>query len=323
MRQGTPLTMGLSRPLSKVIQGATPLFGATLVPEPRRLLDEVYQSGVDAFDSGLVYADEGGTCDGRLGAWVADRGLREAVTLIGKGCHPGPPDWTASRVRPEAVATDVAVTLDRMGIERLDLWLFHRDDPSVPITELVDAAQDQVASGTIDAWGVSNWSTARLRQALDAANVSPPIATSSQFSLVDQLAEPWPGVTTLTGFERAAERASLIETGITVMAWSPLAGGFLTTSHQPGSKTDPETTRCYDSLNNRRRRDNSQELAALRGCSLEQVAIAYVANSPMRAHAVCAARSGPEATANIEAATMELTAEERRWLEQGDRHHGA
>ena len=50
MRQGTPLTMGLSRPLSKVIQGATPLFGATLVPEPRRLLDEVYQSGVDAFD---------------------------------------------------------------------------------------------------------------------------------------------------------------------------------------------------------------------------------------------------------------------------------
>ena len=111
----------LSRPLSMVIQGATPLFGATLVPEPRRLLDEVYQSGVDAFDSGLVYADEGGTCDGRLGAWVADRGLREAVTLIGKGCHPGPPDWTASRVRPEAVATDVAVTLDRMGTERLDL----------------------------------------------------------------------------------------------------------------------------------------------------------------------------------------------------------
>ena len=44
-----------------VIQGAAPLFGAPLVPEPQRLLDEVYQSGVDAFDSGLVYADEGGT----------------------------------------------------------------------------------------------------------------------------------------------------------------------------------------------------------------------------------------------------------------------
>ena len=77
--------------LPTVIQGATPLFGATLVPDPDRLLDEVHASGVTAFDSGLVYADEGGTCDGRLGAWAASRGVRESVVLIGKGCHPGPP----------------------------------------------------------------------------------------------------------------------------------------------------------------------------------------------------------------------------------------
>jgi aryl-alcohol dehydrogenase-like predicted oxidoreductase len=205
-----------------------------------------------------------------------------------------------------------------MGTDRLDLWLFHRDDPSVPISELVDAVQHQVASGTIDAWGVSNWSTVRLRQALGAADASPPIATSPQFSLVDQLAEPWPGATTLTGSERAFERASLVETGITVIAWSPLAGGYLTASHQPGSKADAETSRCYDSSDNRRRRDRSQELAASRGCSPEQVAIAYVMASPLRAHAVCAARSGAEATANIEAAAMDLTSEEQRWLEQGD-----
>ena len=309
---------GLSRPLPPVIQGATPLFGATLVSDPQRLLDEVYEAGVDAFDSGLAYADEGGTCDGRLGSWVVNRGIREAVTLIGKGCHPGPPDWTTPRVRPEAVAVDVAATLDRMGTDRLDLWLFHRDDPSVPVGELVDAAQHQVASGLVDAWGVSNWPTARLRQALALADASPPIVTSPQFSLVDQLAEPWPGVTTLTGSERAVEREFLVETGITVIAWSPLAAGFLTTSYHPGSKDDAETTRCYDSLGNRQRRDRSRELAVSRGCSLEQVAIAYLANSPLRIHAVCAARSGAEATANIEAAVMDLTSEERRWLEQGD-----
>ena len=44
--------MGLSSPLVIATQEAKPLFGATLVPEPRRLLDEVYQSGVDTFDSG-------------------------------------------------------------------------------------------------------------------------------------------------------------------------------------------------------------------------------------------------------------------------------
>ena len=302
---------------STVIQGATPLFGATLVPEPQRLLDEVHSSGVDAFDAGLAYADPDGTCDGRLGAWVADRGVRDVVTLIGKGCHPGPPDWSASRVHPETVAVDVAATLDRMGTDHLDLWLFHRDDPSVPVGELVDAAERQVEAGTIEAWGVSNWSTDRLRQAIGIAVTSPPIATSSQYSLVDQLAEPWQGVATLTGTERAGEREWLAETGIAVLAWSPLAGGYLTTAHEPGSTEDQATTRCYDSPENRGRRDRAQQLAASRGCSPEQVAITFVTTSPFKTHVVSAARSGEEAAANCEAASMDLTVDERRWLEFG------
>ena len=305
--------------LPTVIQGATPLFGATLVPDPDRLLDEVHASGVTAFDSGLVYADEGGTCDGRLGAWAASRGVRESVVLIGKGCHPGPPDWAASRVSPETVATDVAVTLDRMGTDRLDLWLFHRDDVTVPVGELVDAAQREVALGSIEAWGVSNWSAERFWEARTRADVAVPVATSPQFSLVDQLAEPWPGVTTITGPVHAEERARLADSEISVITWSPLAGGFLTAARRPESAADAETTRCYDSLQNRDRRDRSQQLATSRGCSPEQVAIAYVATSPFRAHVVCAARSGLEAAANLQATEMELTSEERQWLEDGDR----
>ena len=92
--------------LPTVIQGATPLFGATLVPDPDRLLDEVHASGVTAFDSGLVYADEGGTCDGRLGAWAAGRGGR-AAAVEGKEGHnvsrgercmnQGQPQWTVEQ----------------------------------------------------------------------------------------------------------------------------------------------------------------------------------------------------------------------------------
>ncbi|GIT45982.1 MAG: hypothetical protein Ct9H300mP12_05670 [Acidimicrobiales bacterium] len=153
--------------------------------------------------------------------------------LIGKGCHPGPPDWAASRVSPETVATDVAVTLDRMGTDRLDLWLFHRDDVTVPVGELVDAAQREVALGTIEAWGVSNWSGERFWEARTRADVAVPVATSPQFSLVDQLAEPWPGVTTIRGPAHAEERARLADSEISVITWSPLAGGFLTAGGDP------------------------------------------------------------------------------------------
>ena len=136
--------------------------------------------------------------------------------------------------------------------------------------------------------------------------------------MVDQLDEPWPGTTTLTGSERADERALLSETGVALMAWSPLAGGFLTSSYQPDAKVNVETKRCYDSWDNRSRRENALELAESRGCSLEQIAIAYAASPLLRASVVCAARSGPEAKANVEAVSIQLTDEERRWLEEVD-----
>ncbi len=303
--------------LPKVIQGATPLFGSTLVAEPNQLLDEVHQAGVTAFDSGLVYADEDGTCDGRLGAWVASRGVRDSVLLIGKGCHPGPPDWSASRVNPQTVAVDIALTLDRMGTDRIDLWLFHRDNADVPVWELVDAAQREVAAGRIDAWGVSNWSTDRFLAARAVADAAPPMATSPQFSLVDQLDAPWPDVTTVSGSDHLADRNHLAAADVSVICWSPLAGGFLTATHQPGSANDPETTRCYDSPGNRGRRNRCLHLAETKGCSPEQVAIAYVAAAPFRSHVVCAARVGQEAAANLAATLVDLDDGERRWLEEG------
>ncbi len=305
--------------LPAVIQGATPLFGSTLVPDPLKLLDEVYGSGITAFDSGLVYADEEGTCDERLGSWVTSRGLRDSVALIGKGCHPGPPDWTASRVTPEMVAADIVLSLERMGIDRLDLWLFHRDDPAVPADELADAAQREVAKGNIASWGVSNWSTKRFLEVKAAARVSPPVATSPQFSLVDQIAEPWPGVTTITGPAHLEDRSRLADSDVSVICWSPLAGGFLTAISGSKPASDPETTRCYDSPQNRDRRKRCFQMATSRGCSPEQVAISYVATSEFRSHVVCAARSGAEAAANLEAIDLQLDGEERQWLEDGHR----
>ena len=102
--------------------------------------------------------------------------------------------------------------------------------------------RDRSRQGPSEHGGCRNWSTDRLRQAIGIAVTSPPVATSSQYSLVDQLAEPWQGVTTLTGAERAGEREWLAETGIAVLAWSPLAGGYLTTVHEPGSTEDQATT---------------------------------------------------------------------------------
>ena len=144
---------GIKIPMSQVIQGATTLFGEESVEHWEDLLDDVMNSGINAFDTGLVYADQNGNCDERLGRWINARNIRDQVIVIGKGCHPGPPNWEESRVLPECVELDIEKTLDRMGTDRLDLWLFHRDDEEIPIDELADAVDKQISAGLINSWG--------------------------------------------------------------------------------------------------------------------------------------------------------------------------
>ena len=231
---------GLRRSLPAVVQGATAVFGDNSVDDRYGLLDDVLAAGIDAFDTGMVYADALGTCDGRLGSWLAERGIRHDVTVIGKGCHPAPPDWSVSRVRPECVAEDLDRTLDRMGTDYLDLWLFHRDDTTVPVDELADAAAKLVVAGLADAWGVSNWTVDRLREAREVSAANdwvPPVVTSPHFSLVHQVAEPWPGVGSIAGPAAAEDREWLADEGIPVLAWSSLAGGYLTGGIDAGLPT--------------------------------------------------------------------------------------
>ena len=311
--------VGLPLSVPSVIQGATPLFGQTLVEEPHRLLDDVFSTGINAFDSGLTYADENGSCDQRLGQWVASRGVREEITIIGKGCHPGPPDWSASRVQPENVSKDISISCDRMAVDQIDLWLFHRDDESVPVPELVDAVSLEVAKGTICAWGVSNWSFTRLEEAINYAqenDQTSPSATSPHFSLVDQIDAPWPGVTTITGDNHSDERDWFTQNQLPVLAWSSLASGFLTSSYDPDLSTFSETVRCYGSTENMNRRDRAMSLAAEKGCDLEQIAVAYILAAPFPTFATCAARTLFEAEKNVEASEIVLNSDEYSWLKE-------
>ena len=264
------------------------------------MLDDVIDAGINAFDTGLVYADQDGTCDERLGRWINERNVRNKVIVIGKGCHPGPPNWEESRVLPECVGVDIEKTLDRMGTDYLDLWLFHRDNEEVPLDELVDAVDKQVSAGLIHTWGVSNWSIERLSNALEASKKNSwvkPEAFSPHLSLVTQEQPPWEAVTSIAGDRAQDDREWLKENQIPVLAWSTLAGGYLTSSIEfetmqtPNTRLQAEASRCYHSEANWLRRERAIELAAKKDCTLEQIAVSWVLNADFPTHALCASRS--------------------------------
>ena len=158
---------GVDTPMSRVVQGAISLFA---LDDPSRfaLLDAAVDAGINAFDTAVNYATPDDSVDAILGRWIRHRGGREGLVISAKGCHPELPHWDP-RVNPEAIEEDISLSRQQLGIDHLDLWLFHRDDPAMPIGILVEAVNSAIDQGHIGAWGVSNWSTNRIEEALDYA----------------------------------------------------------------------------------------------------------------------------------------------------------
>ena len=103
-------------------------------------------SGGKALDVANVYRD--GESSRAVGRWLRD-GRDGNVVIYAKGCHP-------PQCAPSLVAAEIDLARRLLGVDRIDVFLLHRDDPSRPVGEGADALQSQVAAGTIGAFGVSN-----------------------------------------------------------------------------------------------------------------------------------------------------------------------
>ena len=88
------------------------------------LLDEVYAQGITTFDTAENY----GLSEASLGHWLKNRGNREKVVIISKGCHPYD---GRDRVTPEDLKHDIEQSFERLGTDYIDIYLMHRDDLKV------------------------------------------------------------------------------------------------------------------------------------------------------------------------------------------------
>ena len=314
---------GVSTPASRVVQGAISLFAHH--EESRfALLDAAADAGINTFDTAVNYATPDDSVDAMLGRWIRHRGGPEGIVISAKGCHPALHDW-GSRVNPDAIVTDIDKSRRQIGIDQLDLWMFHRDDPAVEVGILVEAVNSAIDRGHIGAWGVSNWSTDRIEAALefaDAHDLRGPVANSAHWSLADQLDDPWPDVVTLTGPDRAADRAWHRQREVAVIAWSTLAGGFLSEriTRQELEAAEgfiAETSRCYMSDENWARRERAAEVGRRLGLSLSQVALAWALHADFSPLAIVANATIGEVEENAVAEGMVLAEADLEYIFSG------
>lgn len=290
-----------------------PAFSSAKQQAALEHLDQLLELGCTAFDTAAVY-QAGGT-ERLLGEWMRSRGIRQRLFLITKGAHPHLLLGT-SRFRPQAIAEDLHASLRRLGTERIDLYLLHRDDPGAPLEPVLQALSGFQREGKIGAYGVSNWSHARIQEANEYARSHdlPLVAASSpHFSLLDWVSPPWPGCVSIAGPAGAEARSFHARTQTPVLAWSPLGSGFFSGRALPRS-----CRKTYGSPANFSRRERAETLARKRGVSAAQVALAYLFHQPFPVSAVVAASTAEKMRHNLEATRLELGAAEVHWLESGE-----
>ena len=310
---------GVEKPIARLLQG-TVMLKASERDKYRKLFDRLFERGFTTFDTAHGYGR--GEAERELGAWIADRGIRDDVVILTKGAHPYPPE-EPQRVAPEFIRRDVEESLERLQTDFVEIYLLHRDNPDHPVGEIVDVLHEQKELGRIGIFGGSNWTMERIKAANEyaAANGKTPFAISSpQFSVAEMVNPPWGGCISASGEQGEAAREWYEANGIALFTWSSLAGGFMTgkfTRDNLDTFTeywDTNPIGAYAFENNFQRLDRVKELAKDKGVSIPQVSIAYVLQNP-RTHAIIANWEIDQIDDNLKALDIKLTAEEIAWLE--------
>jgi len=282
------------------------------------LLDAIFEMGCNTFDSAHIYG--GGDVERTFGRWVDERGIRDKVVMIGKGAHH---NLDRRRVTPFDIAADLHDSLARFKFDYIDIYLLHRDDPGVPVGPIVEALNEHLQAGRIRAFGGSNWSFERVRQANDYARTNglvPFAASSPQFSLAVMVKEPWPECVSITGDDQQAARDRYAAGNMPLFTWSSLAAGFFSgriTRDNAASITEGYeklAVDCYAREDNFARLDRAQQLAKEKGLTASQIALAWVLNQPMNIFPLVGCRTAEEFAENADALEVKLTAEEMAWL---------
>lgn len=311
---------GVKEPVARVIQGSTMIGSDLDETQSFALLDQVYELGCNTIDTAHVYC--GGDSERIIGRWIQARELREEIVIITKGAAHS---RDRRRLTPFDIASDLHDSLARLKTEYIDLYLVHRDDPDMPVEPIIDTLNEHLRAGRLQAFGASNWSHPRIEAAnayAGANGLEPFVASSPQFSLVESFDEPWPLCISISGATGFAAREWYARTHMPVLAWSPLASGFFSgrfrrdNLHLFGEREwDEVAIRTYASEANFKRFDRASALAAEKGLTAAQIALAYVMNQPMNLFVVVGPHSGEKFKANIEASEVFLTQEEMDWLD--------
>jgi aryl-alcohol dehydrogenase-like predicted oxidoreductase len=281
-------------------------------------LDQFMAVGGTLIDTADVYTR--GTSEEIIGRWLAKQPpeIRSQVVLATKGrfaMGDGGNDLGLSR-RHLRDALDAS--LKRLGVDNIDLYQLHAFDAHTPMEETLRFLTDAAAAGKINYFGLSNYTGWQLQKIVDIADfrgLIRPVTLQPQYNLLVREIE-WEIVP-------ACE-----STGLGLLPWSPLGGGWLTGKYTKDERPSGATrlgenpdrgVEAYDRRSTQQRTwdviDAVHSIAEDRGASMAQVALAWLVDRPMMTSVILGARTMEQLQDNLGAAGLHLTPEEYERLD--------
>lgn len=308
---GETLVPGIDKAISRLALG-TAFYRHNREGDWHAILDAFVEHGGTALDTAFVYGDS----ESVVGDWLDARGCRETMVLCTKG-------GVGDHVLPDAdleaiIGAELRQSLERLKTTCVDLYYLHRDNPAVPVARIVECLNEHVARGRVRALGASNWRYERV----DAANAYAAThglvgfaAVSNHLSLAMQAEPFYPGLV-------AVEQEGIDwhrRTGIPLLPWSSQARGFFTGRFRPG-QVDPadgfarRMLEVYATEANLERLRRADALAAGKGCSAVEIALAWVLGQGIPVVPLVGPHTVDELRSCIRATSLALSQDEMHWL---------
>jgi aryl-alcohol dehydrogenase-like predicted oxidoreductase len=246
------------------IGSAPAFFGAGLSEdEAFAVMDAAWELGITHFDTADAYG--GGRSETTIGRWIATRGVTPQLTTktfnpMAEGADHG--------LGAHRIDRQLRSSLERLGVDRVDLYLAHEFDPDVPLEETLGVFGQLRQKRRIGAYGVSNFDAGQLAAALKVGGLG---AIQNSHSLLDR--------------DDEAEVLPLCAArNVAYCAFSPLAGGWLTGKYRrgqpfPAGSRMTQRPEPYEPLvadGTYTALEALEQLAGQRGMSLAGIALAWL-----------------------------------------------
>lgn len=278
------------------------------------ILDAFVAGGGNFIDTADSYSawipgNKGGESETIIGEWLADRKPQDVKIATKVGQHPEFRGQAASNVRAAAEAS-----LERMGVDTIDLYYIHEDDPTTPLAETIEAHAKLVKDGLVRYTALSNFTADRIREwfAIAAEMGAPaPVALQPRYNLIDR-----------AGFESELEPVAQ-ELGLSVLPYSSLASGFLTGKYrnqqdiESGSSPRAGGLGKYATEDGFALLERLEDIGKAHDASITAVALAALRSRPTVAAPIASASTVDQVPDLLASAKLELSDDEVATIYEG------